>query len=74
MGLMNKLRDKTHIILIVLFWLLGTIVFEWNGLSRDEGGQTMPIGLVNGEEITAQEYDDQIQYLTSNASKPRGSG
>ena len=63
---MNKLRDKTHIILIVLVLaFLGTIVFEWGmdylGMS---GGQNMPLGIVNGEEISAKEYDDQIQlYL-----------
>ena len=41
MGLMNKLRDKTHIILIILIVaFLATIVFEWGmdymGLRGDE--------------------------------------
>src|SRR3990172_8897749 len=66
MGLMNKLRDKTHIILIVLVLaFLGTIVFEWGmDYLGMRGGQNMPLGIVNGEEISAKEYDDQIQlYL-----------
>jgi len=66
MGLMNKLRDKTHIILIVLVLaFLGTIVFEWGmDYLGMRSGKNIPLGVVNGDEISAKEFDDQVQlYL-----------
>ncbi|HEY3251568.1 MAG TPA: peptidylprolyl isomerase [Ignavibacteria bacterium] len=74
MGLMNKLRDKTHIILIVLvIAFLGTIVFEWGmDYLGMRGGQTMELGMVNGQEISAKEYDDQVQFYIEQQRKQTG--
>lgn len=72
-GLMNRMRDKTHIILIILVLaFLATIVFEWgmNYLGL-RGGQTVEFGSVNGQEITYTEFESQMQmdsYRLSNCS------
>jgi peptidyl-prolyl cis-trans isomerase D len=63
MGLMNSLRDKTHIILIILVLaFLATIVFEWgmNYLGL-RSGQVTELGSVNGKEIDYKEFENQVQ-------------
>lgn len=74
MGLMNKLRDRTHIILIVLVLaFLGTIVFEWGmDYLGMRGGNTMELGSVNGSDITAKEYDDQVQFYIEQQRQQTG--
>ncbi|MGH2575493.1 MAG: peptidylprolyl isomerase [Ignavibacteria bacterium] len=71
---MNKLRDKTHIILIVLIIaFLATIVFEWGmdylGL---RGSQVTELGSVNGEEINYQEYENQVQFAIEQQKQQTG--
>ncbi len=64
MGLMNKLRDKTHIILIILILaFLGTIVFEWGmDYLGMRGGQVTELGSVNGQEIKYTDYESQVNF------------
>lgn len=74
MGLMNKLRDKTHIILIVLIVaFLATIVFEWgmNYLGL-RGGEAPVLGSVNGKEINLQDYEAQVQSATEQQRQQAG--
>lgn len=61
-GIMNKLRDKMPvIIIIVIVAFLATIVFEWGmnllGLREDR----MLFAKVNGEEITYQQFETAVQ-------------
>ncbi|PIO48849.1 MAG: hypothetical protein CMR00_03055 [[Chlorobium] sp. 445] len=59
MALMNKMRDKMHIVLYVLVGaFLLTIVFEWGmnftGMSSRRGSD---VGVVNGKPISFREYE-----------------
>lgn len=61
-GVMNKLRDKMPvIIIIVIVAFLATIVFEWGmnllGLREDR----MLFAKVNGEEITYQQFEQAVE-------------
>ncbi len=74
MGLMNKLRDKTHIILIILILaFLATIVFEWGmdylGL---RGGQVTELGSVNGQEIKYADFESQVNFAIDQQRQQTG--
>lgn len=74
MGLMNRLRDKTHIILIILVLaFLATIVFEWGmdylGLRSD---QTLVFGSVNGTEIDYNKFEEQVQFAIEQQRQQSG--
>jgi peptidyl-prolyl cis-trans isomerase D len=74
MGLMNRMRDKTHIILIILVLaFLATIVFDWGmgvlGLKRD---QISELGYVNGEPITYQQFEQQVQFAIEQQKQQTG--
>lgn len=74
MGLMNRMRDKTHIILIILVLaFLATIVFDWGmgvlGLKKE---QTFELGYVNGEPITYQEFERQVQFAIEQQKQQSG--
>ena len=74
MGLMNKLRDKTHIILIILIIaFLATIVFEWGmdylGL---RGGEVTELGSVNGQEIKYTDYESQVNFAIEQQRQQTG--
>lgn len=61
-GVMNKLRDKMPVIIIVVIVaFLATIVFEWGmnlmGLREDR----MLFAKVNGEEITYQQFEQAVE-------------
>lgn len=74
MGLMTKLRDKTHIILIILVVaFLITIVFEWgmNYLGL-RSGQVTEFGSVNGKEIDYKEFESQVQFATEQQKQQTG--
>lgn len=74
MGLMNRLRDKTHIILIILVLaFLATIVFEWgmNYLGM-RGGQVTMLGSVNDKEIDYKEFENQIQLAIQQQKEQTG--
>ncbi|NTW52409.1 MAG: peptidylprolyl isomerase [Chlorobiaceae bacterium] len=59
MGIMSKMRDKTHILLIIVSAsFLGLIVFEWG---MNFTGPTKKAGLagkVNGRPVTTVQYDE----------------
>lgn len=62
-GIMNKMRDKMPVIIIILIVaFLATIIFEWgmNYLGLTEEGYVF--GKVNNEEIRYQEYEQQVQF------------
>jgi len=62
-GIMNKMRDKMPLIIIILIIaFLGTIIFEWgmNYLGL-RGSQQVVFGKVNGVEIHYQEYETMLQ-------------
>jgi hypothetical protein len=66
MGLMNKMRDKMHIILIILvFAFVGTIVFDWGmnyvGRRGIVGARQGIIGSVNGKNISYEYFTQQLQ-------------
>ncbi|MEO8514397.1 MAG: peptidylprolyl isomerase [Ignavibacteria bacterium] len=71
---MNKLRDKTHIILIILIVaFLATIVFEWGmdylGL---RGGQVTELGSVNGQEIKYSDFESQVNFAIDQQRQQTG--
>ncbi|MDZ7796988.1 MAG: SurA N-terminal domain-containing protein [Candidatus Marinimicrobia bacterium] len=58
MGIMNKMRQKMGIVLIILIAaFVITIVFNWGagGIETFTGGRDV-VGLVNGEKITIKEF------------------
>jgi len=62
-GIMNKMRDKMPLIIIILIIaFLGTIIFEWgmNYLGL-RGSQQVVFGKVNGVEISYKEYESLLQ-------------
>ncbi len=74
MGLMNKLRDRTHIILIILILaFLATIIFEW-GMDylgvRD--GQVTELGSVNGQEIKYSDFESQVNFTIDQQKQQTG--
>lgn len=74
MGLMNKLRDKTHIILIILIVaFLATIVFEWGmDYLGVRGGQVTELGSVNGQEIKYTDYESQVNFAIDQQRQQTG--
>lgn len=61
-GIMNKMRDKMPVIIIILIVaFLITIVFEWGMNYMGVGGQPDVFGKVNAEEITYQEFEKIVQ-------------
>lgn len=74
MGLMNRLRDKTHIILIILVLaFMATIVFEWgmNYLGL-RSGQVTELGSVNGKEIDYKAFENQVQLAIDQQKQQTG--
>lgn len=62
-GIMNKMRDKMPLIIIILIVaFLGTIIFEWgmNYLGM-RGYEQVVFGKVNGVEIKYQQYESLLQ-------------
>ena len=61
-GIMNKLRDKMPIIIIiVIIAFLATIVFEWgmNLMGMNEGNAVF--AKINGEEVTYQQFESMVE-------------
>jgi peptidyl-prolyl cis-trans isomerase D len=74
MGLMTRLRDKTHVILIILVVaFLITIIFEWgmNYLGM-QSGQVTEFGSVNGKEIDYKEFESQVQFAIDQQKQQTG--
>lgn len=74
MGIMNKMREKTHIILIVLIVaFLATIVFEWgmDYLGMRSGG-TQELGEVNGEKIDYAKFEQKVNQFAEQQRKQNG--
>lgn len=74
MGLMNKLRDKTHIILIILVVaFLATIIFEWgmNYLGL-RSGERQVFASVNGTEISYEKFEEQVQLYAEQQKQQTG--
>ncbi len=62
-GIMNKMRDKMPLIIIILIVaFLGTIIFEWgmNYLGL-RGSEQIVFAKINGVEIKYQEYETLLQ-------------
>jgi peptidyl-prolyl cis-trans isomerase D len=75
MGLMNRMRDKTHIILIILVLaFLATIVFEWgmNYLGTRGGSNVVEFGSVNGQEIRYQDFETRVQQTVDQQKQQTG--
>lgn len=74
MGLMNKLRDKTHIILIILVVaFVLTIIFEWGmDYLSTQGSQNIVFGSVNGEEISSKDFEAQVQTFIDQQRQQSG--
>ncbi|MEO6694898.1 MAG: peptidylprolyl isomerase [Ignavibacteria bacterium] len=61
-GIMNKMRDKMPLIIIILIIaFLVTIVFEWGMNYMGMGGQTDAFASINKQEITYQEFERIVQ-------------
>jgi len=61
-GIMNKMRDKMPLIIIILIIaFLATIVFEWGMNYMGMGGQTDAFASINNQEITYQDYEKIVQ-------------
>ncbi len=72
-GLMNKMRDKMPLIIIILIIaFLATIVFEWGMNYMGMGGQTEAFAKVNNHEITYQEYEKIVQQQVEQMRQQSG--
>ncbi|MEO8210077.1 MAG: peptidylprolyl isomerase [bacterium] len=61
-GIMNKMRDKMPLIIIILIVaFLATIVFEWGMNYMGMGGGTEAFGKINSEEISYKDYERIVQ-------------
>ncbi|HMS65334.1 MAG TPA: peptidylprolyl isomerase [Ignavibacteria bacterium] len=61
-GIMNKMRDKMPLIIIILIIsFLATIIFEWGMNYMGMGGKVDAFGKVNSDEITYQEFERIVQ-------------
>ncbi len=61
-GIMNKMRDKMPLIIIILIIaFLATIVFEWGMNYMGMGGQTDAFAKINSKEISYQDYERIVQ-------------
>lgn len=61
-GIMNKMRDKMPLIIIILIIaFLATIVFEWGMNYMGLGGQSEAFGMINSKEISYQEFERIVQ-------------
>jgi parvulin-like peptidyl-prolyl isomerase len=72
-GIMNKMRDKMPLIIIILIIaFLATIVFEWGMNYMGMGGQTEAFAKVNNQEITYQEYERIVQQQVDQMRQQSG--
>jgi len=77
MPIMAKMRDNLPAILLslVILFLL-TIVLDWGmditGRHRRNGFAREPIGIVNGEEITYQEFNQALEFEIENFKQRTG--
>lgn len=61
-GIMNKMRDKMPLIIIILIIaFLATIVFEWGMNYLGMGGKSDAFAKVNSKEISYQEFEKIVQ-------------
>lgn len=73
-GIMNRMRDKMPVIIIfIIVAFLGTIIFEWGmnylGIS---GTGRVPFATINGEEITYQEYAENLNNQLKSIQEQNG--
>lgn len=73
-GIMNRMRDKMPVIIIfIIVAFLGTIIFEWGmnylGIS---GSGRVPFAVINGEEITYQEYAENLNNQIKSIQQQNG--
>lgn len=72
-GIMNKMRDKMPLIIILLIIaFLATIVFEWGMNYLGIGGQVDAFAKVNGTEITYQEFERIVQQQADQMRQQSG--
>lgn len=72
-GIMNKMRDKMPLIIIILIIaFLATIVFEWGMNYMGMGGQTEAFAKINNQEITYQEYEKIVQQQVEQMRQQSG--
>ena len=74
MGLMKSLRDKTHVVMIILVVsFVGLMVFEWGMDITGTGprGQNI-VGEVNGEQISYEEIKAEYDQLLEQERQQRG--
>jgi peptidyl-prolyl cis-trans isomerase D len=74
MGLMNKLRDKTHIILIILILaFLATIIFEWGmDYLGYRSGQVTELGSINGQDLKFTDFESQVNFAIDQQRQQTG--
>lgn len=61
-GIMNKMRDRMPLIIIILIIaFLATIVFEWGMNYMGMGGTTDAFASINNQEINYQDYEKIVQ-------------
>lgn len=72
-GIMNKMRDKMPLIIIILILaFLATIVFEWGMNYMGMGGTVDAFGKVNNTEITYQEFERVVQQQVEQMRQQSG--
>ncbi len=61
-GIMNKMRDKMPLIIIILIIaFLATIVFEWGMNYLGLGGKSDAFGKINSQEISYKDFERVVQ-------------
>ena len=74
MALMQKLRERTHIIMIILvIAFVGLIGLEWGAdmTGRGPGGQNM-VGSINGQAVSYEEIHFEVEQLKELARQQQG--
>ncbi len=72
-GIMNKMRDKMPLIIIILIIaFLATIVFEWGMNYMGMGNQNEAFAKINDQEITYQEYEKIVQQQVEQMRQQSG--
>ncbi len=74
MGIMNRMREKTHIVLIVLIAaFLATIIFEWGmDYLGTRSGSQQELGEVNGQKIEYTKFEELVNQYAEQQRKQNG--
>lgn len=73
MGVMEKMRNSTGIVLWIVIISFGILwMLQTTGVFRSVGGGPRSLGSVNGQKISYKDYENRINYYTTQYSQQTG--